>query len=514
MNTYKRKYQTGGKKEASINYPLYDLNGRCYAGCTQRNYEPHHNLSVGTEYTAGLSDNNTFTGSGKLWGGYTLNPAISGKRQEGVKGYIGANIGGRVNVPANIKSNELQNTDNIKFGRFANAVGTLGYEGEVEASDSFITYKRGRRGNPMKWGAGAYVNKDLMGDNGWTLGGYGHVGKVGVSGGYNKKTGPEFKATLGIPIRKTGGLRKYQNAGVKNTDNVSAVPTDPENYILNAGMLPEVNIQEKDPRSWLKRNYQKYIAPVGHGILDVAGMIPAVGEVADGINAAWYAAEGDKTNAALSTAAMIPFVGWGATLGKWGAKGGKTLAKKAAKESTEQVVKAADVPQTWSKGVTHYGKVGPEGTDLALTGMKDQGKYLDNIGFDVSTLNGKNIVNHGNMHGRQIVEVALPDGKTQLFYKSTDLAGKGTEGLWQPFGGHANTIINGNQVDNWFIKDAGYKNYYGSKSFKGISDNLDRIAAEEGWDMSGQILKSQMKQTGGIKNNFVSNYSKTLKRFN
>jgi len=99
---------------------------------------------------------------------------------------------------------------------------------------------------------------------------------------------------------------------------VSAIPTDSENYILNAGMLPEVNIKEKDPRSWVKRNYQKYIAPIGHGVLDVVGMIPAAGELADGINALWYTAEGNYEDAALSSAAMIPFAGWAATAGKWG----------------------------------------------------------------------------------------------------------------------------------------------------------------------------------------------------
>ena len=48
---------------------------------------------------------------------------------------------------------------------------------------------------------------------------------------------------------------------------------------------------------------------LGHGALDVLGMIPAVGNIADGINAAWYAAEGDMKNAGLSAAAAIPGLG-------------------------------------------------------------------------------------------------------------------------------------------------------------------------------------------------------------
>lgn len=59
--------------------------------------------------------------------------------------------------------------------------------------------------------------------------------------------------------------------------------------------------------------------------LDVVGLIPAVGEVADGINAAIYLANGDYLNAGLITAAMIPFAGWGATGAKLGVKGMKAF---------------------------------------------------------------------------------------------------------------------------------------------------------------------------------------------
>jgi len=58
----------------------------------------------------------------------------------------------------------------------------------------------------------------------------------------------------------------------------------------------------------------------GHGILDFIGLAPVVGELADGTNALWYAAEGNATNALISCAALWPFGGQSATLGKWGAK--------------------------------------------------------------------------------------------------------------------------------------------------------------------------------------------------
>lgn len=59
---------------------------------------------------------------------------------------------------------------------------------------------------------------------------------------------------------------------------------------------------------------------IGHTALDVLGLVPVVGEAFDGVNAAWYASEGDWLNAGLSAAAMIPLAGWMTTGGKLGYK--------------------------------------------------------------------------------------------------------------------------------------------------------------------------------------------------
>ncbi|GGK26412.1 hypothetical protein GCM10010124_18810 [Pilimelia terevasa] len=73
---------------------------------------------------------------------------------------------------------------------------------------------------------------------------------------------------------------------------------------------------------------------VGHGVLDVVGMIPGpVGMVANGINAGWYAAQGDWTNAAMSAAGMIP--------------GGKFLAKGAM--ALKNTVRTADTAKDVAK---------------------------------------------------------------------------------------------------------------------------------------------------------------------
>jgi RHS repeat-associated protein len=60
------------------------------------------------------------------------------------------------------------------------------------------------------------------------------------------------------------------------------------------------------------------IGDLGHGALDVAGLVPVVGEPADAVNGLWYLAEGDRVNAALSFGAVVPALGVAATTAKWG----------------------------------------------------------------------------------------------------------------------------------------------------------------------------------------------------
>ena len=79
----------------------------------------------------------------------------------------------------------------------------------------------------------------------------------------------------------------------------------------------------------------KIVSPVAHTILDVVGIIPIVGEWADGLNAGIYMLEGDYTNASLSMAAAVPFVGWFATAGKWSSKVWAATTKTAVKYSDE-----------------------------------------------------------------------------------------------------------------------------------------------------------------------------------
>jgi len=69
-------------------------------------------------------------------------------------------------------------------------------------------------------------------------------------------------------------------------------------------------------------------------VLDIAGLVPGFGEIADGINAAIYVARGDYANAALSAAAMIPIGRQAATAAKLGMKSAD-VAKTAVKNADE-----------------------------------------------------------------------------------------------------------------------------------------------------------------------------------
>ena len=215
------------------------------------------------------------------------------------------------------------------------------------------------------------------------------------------------------------------------------------------------------------------LSDVGHGILDLLGLIPGAGEPFDGLNALWYAAEGDKVNAALSGAGMLPFAGWFAS----GAKG---------LNKANKYTKAITETPKWSKGVPTY-KATNKAHKQAINELIDRGKYLDEIGFDAKTLRGENMVFHGQNSGRSIVEVALPGGHTQIFYKSTGGGGKAVDDMWQPIGGYDET--------GWFIKDGkqgynigDYEDFYGSQAYRDIAGSLDKHMMDQGWDMSGQVL--------------------------
>jgi hypothetical protein len=147
-------------------------------------------------------------------------------------------------------------------------------------------------------------------------------------------------------------------------------------------------------------------------------------------------------------------------------------------------------------GVDYDGQI----TKGRLDFVKNLGRELDDANFDANWIGTEHLRFYGTPHGRSVVEVAVP-GKThqtQLFYKSSGLAGKAgegvggsTQGLWQPYGGHTTIFDNDGPIVDWFIKDNGYKTYYNSKSFRDISNRLDDLTKQAGFDLSGQAYKYQ-----------------------
>lgn len=78
--------------------------------------------------------------------------------------------------------------------------------------------------------------------------------------------------------------------------------------------------------------------------LDIAGLIPGFGEIADGVNGAIYTARGDELNAALSFSAMIPVVGMASTGGKLAVKGSKAIGD--AQDPSKVVDNVIDAPKS------------------------------------------------------------------------------------------------------------------------------------------------------------------------
>lgn len=106
-------------------------------------------------------------------------------------------------------------------------------------------------------------------------------------------------------------------------------------------------LEGEEGKSWFHKATD-WVGDHGHTVLDVAGMVPVIGSVADGANAAWYLAEGDYTNAVLSGLGAIPFAGDAATATKLAAKHGDELAD-LAKQGLKHGDEAADATKAVGK---------------------------------------------------------------------------------------------------------------------------------------------------------------------
>jgi|TARA_R100001530_G_scaffold46334_1_gene34821 hypothetical protein len=94
--------------------------------------------------------------------------------------------------------------------------------------------------------------------------------------------------------------------------------------LLSGGMTAE----EHREKSMLENAKRRRDSKLGgkkefdiHAGLDLLGMTPGAGAVPDLLNAALYAAKGDKTKTLSSLASAVPVVGQGATLKRMGEMG-------------------------------------------------------------------------------------------------------------------------------------------------------------------------------------------------
>ncbi|KYG08217.1 hypothetical protein BE21_24965 [Sorangium cellulosum] len=118
-----------------------------------------------------------------------------------------------------------------------------------------------------------------------------------------------------------------------------------------AGPLVDLDkMREEAEKSWWEK-----ASDWVHTGLDIVGFIPGLGEIADGLNAAIYLAEGDYLNAAISAAGMIPFGGAAATGGRLAAKAGKAVAEAVGKEGAQEAAQ-----QVGKQGAEQLGKEGAE----------------------------------------------------------------------------------------------------------------------------------------------------------
>lgn len=81
-----------------------------------------------------------------------------------------------------------------------------------------------------------------------------------------------------------------------------------------------INLKAEHPEWSNGRVYLEASLEIVHILLDGAGMVPVIGEVADLVNGGIYVLQGDGVNASLSLAATIPVAGWTATTAKYAKK--------------------------------------------------------------------------------------------------------------------------------------------------------------------------------------------------
>lgn len=185
-----------------------------------------------------------------------------------------------------------------------------------------------------------------------------------------------------------------------------------------------------------EKNKKPWYVDVGHFVLDLAGLLPLVGEVADLVNAGWYSAEGDMVNAGLSAAGAIPFVGWAST----GAKGLKGVKAMMSPADFAKMEKHLEALQEAGADLTHGVRRGQDTVLVEFGSAQDLGKVLDDLIPNAVYKNG-DLVFRTDGAGKIVVEGT---GGMRRFMEIGRHAKPGTELSWA---GHSFKVAADGTVD-------------------------------------------------------------------
>ncbi len=196
-----------------------------------------------------------------------------------------------------------------------------------------------------------------------------------VGGSQDKATGlthlgareydPKLGRFLSVdPVIDTSDPQQLQ--GYLYANNSPLTFSDPSGLWWGSSIVKKATQAVSKAVDVVKENYST-ISNIGHTVLDVAGMIPVIGDACDIVNGVWYAAEGDWKNAAMSLVAVVPVIGSAATAARIASKVAGAVdtvtdvvrAVERGSEAAKSVRSASKSLPSSPRAVTAGGKAGP-----------------------------------------------------------------------------------------------------------------------------------------------------------
>jgi hypothetical protein len=126
-------------------------------------------------------------------------------------------------------------------------------------------------------------------------------------------------AAMAGQIDGTYDVNHFNNYVAPNLTPIQTPTIIIPNYLVNF-LIQCAEIREEHPGWSNARVYWHATVELLHNALDIVGMVPGAGEIADLANGVIYTIQGDGVNASFSYAAAIPIYGWVSTSAKWAKK--------------------------------------------------------------------------------------------------------------------------------------------------------------------------------------------------